>query len=67
MSFRNNYFKSQLFFMSCYFTKIFAHRLVIATVRNFRVYDLTGWDPMNTYLFKGNNRNSGKNLKRVQS
>ena len=46
--------------MSCYFTMIFVHLLVIAAVFYFRVYRLIGWDPANTYLFKFNWRNTRK-------
>ena len=52
MFFRNNYFGSQSFFMSCHFTKIFVHLLIISVVSNFNVSKLIGWDPANTYLFK---------------
>ena len=35
--FRNNFFGSQLFLMSCYFTKIFVHLSVITAVGCFSV------------------------------
>ena len=37
----------QPFPLSCYFTKIFEHLSVIATVCYFSVYILIGWDPTN--------------------
>ena len=40
--FWNNYFRSQPFLMSCYFTKIFVHLPVIAPVCYFSVYKLIG-------------------------
>ena len=39
-SFRNNYFGSYPFLMSCYFNKIFVHLPVIAAVYYFSVYKL---------------------------
>ena len=50
--FRNNYFESQRFLLSCYFTKIFVHLSVITIVYYFSVYKLIGWNPDNVYLFK---------------
>ena len=44
--FRNDYFGTT-FFLSCHFTQIFVHLLVLAAVRNFNVYKLTEWDPAN--------------------
>ena len=58
--FRNNYFGSHPFLMSCYFTKIFVYRPVIAAVCYFSAYKLIGWGPANVYLFKVNSRNSRK-------
>ena len=58
--FRSNYFELQPFLMSCYFTKIFVHLPVTAAVCYFSVYKLTGWDPVNIYLFKVNSRNTRK-------
>ena len=49
MSFRNHYF------MCNYNTKIFAHLLIIAAVRNFSAYKLIKWNPAKIYLFKVNN------------
>ena len=63
--FRNDYFGSQSFFMSCHFTKIFVHFLIIGVVSNFNVYKLKGWDPANICLFKANSRNSRKRFKKV--
>ena len=60
MFFRNNYFGSESFFKSCYFTKIFVHLLIVAAVSNFNVFKLIGWDPANTNLFNVNNRNTRK-------
>ena len=40
-AFRNDYFGSQSFFMSCHFTKIFVHLLIIEAVSS---YKLVGWD-----------------------
>ena len=54
MFFRHNYFDPKSFFMSCHFTKIFVHLLIISAVSNFNVFKLIGWDPANTYLFKVN-------------
>ena len=60
MLFRNNYFGSQPFLMSCYFTRIFVHLPVIVAVCYFSVHKLIGWDPANIYLFKFNSRNTRK-------
>ena len=65
--FRNNYFGSQPFLMSCYFTKIFVHLPVIAAVCYFSVYKLIGWDPANIYLFNVNNRETKTGMKYAQS
>ena len=46
--------------MSCHFTKIFVHLLIVAAVSNFYVFKLIGWDPANTNLFNVNNRNTRK-------
>ena len=59
-SFRNNYFGSQPFLMSCYFTTIFINLSLIAAVCYFSVSKLIGWDPENIYLFKVNSRNTRK-------
>ena len=53
MFFRNNYFISESFFMSCPFTKIFVHLLIIAAASNFNVY----CDPANIYRLKINSSN----------
>ena len=45
--FKNNYFGSQPFIISCYFTAIFVHFSVIAPVCYFRVYKWIGWDSAN--------------------
>ena len=58
--FRNNYFKSQPFFMSYYFTRIFVHLPVIVGVCYFNVHKLIAWDQENIYLFKFNSRNTRK-------
>ena len=60
MCIRNNYFRSQSFFMSCHFTKTFVHLLIISAVSNFNVFKLKGWDPANTYLFKVNTNTTKK-------
>ena len=49
--FRNNYFESQPFLMSCYFTRIFVHLPVNVAVCYFNVHKLIGWDSTNIYLF----------------
>ena len=54
MFFGNNYFGSQSFFISCHFTKIFVHLLIISVVSNLNVFKLIGWGPGNTHLFKVN-------------
>ena len=51
---RNNYFTSKSFFMSCYFTKIFAPLVTTAAINHFNVYKLIGCDSGNIYLFKVN-------------
>ena len=56
--FRNNYFESQPFPMSYYFTRIFVHLSVIAAACYFNVYKLIGWDPVKIYLFKAISRNT---------
>ena len=38
--FRNNYFGSQPFLMSCYFTKIFVYLPLTAAVRYFSIYNM---------------------------
>ena len=53
--------------MSCNFTKIFVHLLIIAAVSNFNVYKLIGWDPENVYLFKTNSTNTGKRCEKVRN
>ena len=58
--FRNNYFGSHPFLMTCYFSKIFEHPPVIAEVCYFSVHKLIGWEPANIYLFKANSRNTIK-------
>ena len=58
--FRNYYFGSQSFFMSCHFTKIFVNLLIIAAASSFNVFKLIGWGPANIYLFKYNSRNTRK-------
>ena len=60
MFFRNNYFGSESFFMSCHFTKIFVHLWIVAAVSNFNVFNLIGWDPANTYVSKVNDKNTRK-------
>ena len=60
MLFRNNYFGSQPFLMSCYFTRIFVHLPVIVAVCYFSVHNFIGWDPANIYLFKFSRRNTRK-------
>ena len=50
ISLGSNYFESQSFFMSCPFTKIFVHLLIIAAVSSFSVFKLIGWDQANTCL-----------------
>ena len=60
MDFRNNYFGSQPFLMSCYFTKIIVHSSVIAVVCYFSVFKLIGWAPARIYLFKVNSRKTRK-------
>ena len=62
----NDYFSSQSFFMSYYFTKIFVHLLVLAAVSNFNVYELIELDPANIYLFKANSTNTKKGVKRYE-
>ena len=58
---RNNYSTlDQSFPISCYFSKIFVHLLVIAAVCYLNVYKLTGWKPANIYLLKVNSRNTRK-------
>ena len=47
---RNNYSRSQSFFMSCHFTKIFVYLFLIAAVQSFNIFKLIEWDPANTYL-----------------
>ena len=58
--FRNNYFGSQPFLLSCYFTMIFVNLSVIAAVRYFSIYKLVGWDPLNMYLFNVISKNARK-------
>ena len=58
--FRNNYFRSQRFLMSCYFTKINVHLSGTEVVCYFSIYKLIGWDPANIYFFKSNSRNTRK-------
>ena len=58
--FRNYYFGSQSFFMSCHFTKIFVNLLIIAAASSFNVFKLIGWGPANIYLFRFNSRNTRK-------
>ena len=58
--FRSNYFGSQPFLISCYFTRIFVHLPVIVPVCYFSVHKLIGRDPANIYLFKSNSRNTKK-------
>ena len=58
--FRSNYFGSQPFLISCYFTRIFVHLPVIVAVCYFSVHKLIGWDLENIYLFKSNSRNTKK-------
>ena len=58
--FRNNYFGSQPFLTSCYFTRIFVHLPVIVAICYFSVHNLMSWDPANICLFKFNSRNTGK-------
>ena len=45
--FKNNYFGSQSFLMSCYFTRIFVHLSVIVAVCYFSIPKLIGWHPEN--------------------
>ena len=57
MFLRNDYFGSQPFLLSCYFTKIFVHLSVITGVCYFDAYKLVypnfdANNPANTYLFK---------------
>ena len=52
MFFSNNYFGLQSFFISCHFTKIFVHLLIISAVSNLNVFKLIGWELATTYLFK---------------
>ena len=63
MNFRNKYFGSQPFLMSCYFTKIFVHLPIIGAVCYFSVYKLIEWDLANIYLFKVNSKNARKRYK----
>ena len=60
--FRNNYFGSQPFLMSCSFTKIFVHQYlpVITALCYFRVYKLIELETANIYLFKFNTKNTKK-------
>ena len=58
--FKNNYFGSQPFIISCYFTAIVVHFSVIAPVCYFSVYKWIGWDSANIYLFKINSRSARK-------
>ena len=46
--------------MSCYFTTIFVHRLIVAAVCHFCVYKWIGWDPANIYFFNFNSRDANK-------
>ena len=64
--FRNNYFASQPFLMSCYFTRILRLPVIVA-VCCFSVHKLIGWDTANIYLFKFNSRNTGKKYEICQS
>ena len=58
--FRNNYFWSQPFLMSCYFTRIFEHLPINGAAWYFSIHKLIGWDPENIYLFEFNSRNTSK-------
>ena len=58
--FRNNYFDSQPFLMSCYFTNILVHLSVIAALCYFCIYKWIGWDQTNIFLSKVNNKNIRK-------
>ena len=61
MFIRNNYFGSQLFLMTCYFTKNFVYPLIFALVLVciFSVHKLVE-NAANIYLFKINNSNARK-------
>ena len=61
--FRNNYFGSQPFLMSCNFTRIFVHLPVIVAVCYFSIHKLIRWDSVNIYFFKFNSRNTRKRYK----
>ena len=55
MFFKNNYFGSQPFLISCSFSKIFVHVPLITAVCYFSIYKLIyhpiGWDPENISVF----------------
>ena len=40
--------------------------IIIATVSNFNVYSVTGWDPANIYLFKPTVETLEKGVKRYE-
>ena len=67
MHFRNNYFGSQSFFVSCDFTKIFVHLLIIAAVSNFNVFKLIGRGPVNITCLKPTVETLEKGVKYIQS
>ena len=54
------YSRSQIFLISCYFTKIFVHLSVLAAGCYLSVHKLIRCDPANIYLFKVNSRNTRK-------
>ena len=74
--FRNNYFGSQPFVKSCYFTKTFVtclavcyfssmlfQQYVIPALCYFSVYKLISWNPANIYLSKVNSINTRERCK----
>ena len=71
MFLRNNYSTLDhslfLWIFTYYFTKIFVHLSIIAAVCYFSVYKLIGWDAVNIYLFKFNDRAQEKIVNYLQT